>query len=47
MTFIVFFVNPGLKKKDCCCRYETTFTVEDAINEGDVSREFYTGRAGS
>ena len=47
MTFIVFFVNPGLKKKDCCCRYEITFGVEDAINEGDVSREFYTGRAGS
>ena len=45
--FYSFFCKPWIEKKDCCCRYEIKFAVEDAINEGDVSREFYTGRAGS
>ena len=44
MTFIGIFVNRGLKKKDCCCRYEIKFAGDDAIDEGGVSREFYTGR---
>ena len=46
MTFIGIFVNPGLKKKGSCCRYEIKFAGEDAIDEGGVSREFYTGRLG-
>ena len=41
MTFIGIFVNRAFQKK-----YEIKFAGKDAIDEGGVSREFYTGRQG-
>ena len=44
--FYRHFRKPWIAKKDCCCRCEVKFAVEDAIDESDVSRESYTGRQG-
>ena len=41
--FYRHFRKPWIEKKDCCYRYEIKFAGEDAIDEGGVSREFYTG----
>ena len=41
--FYKHFRKPWIAKLDPCCRYEVKFAGEDAIDEGGVSREFYTG----
>ena len=37
------FCKPWIQKKDPFCRYEFKFGGEEAIDEGGVSREFFTG----
>ena len=44
--FYRHFRKSWIAKKDCCCIHEIKFAGEDVIDEGGVSREFYTGRQG-